>query len=179
MNEAQRKNTGGKVLPSLHIGPIVGKLHAMTNFGAPWSKSLIVASTFATLVCLGASCALWTLPMDASEPIRFWLGLLPLAIILVCALFVVRAYSITTGTLLIHRLFWKTRIPLSRLQSVKFDPEATRRSIRTLGNGGFFAFTGYFRNKELGAYRAFMTDRRLAVVLRFPDRVIVVGRKTW
>jgi hypothetical protein len=44
-----------------------------------------------------------------------------------------------------------------------------------LGNGGFFAFTGYFRNKELGAYRAFMTDRRLAVVLRFPDRVIVVS----
>ena len=147
----------------------------MNNFAAPWSKSLIVASTFATLVCLGASYALWTLPMDAPESIRFGLALLPLAIILLCALFVVRGYSITNDTLLIARLFWKTRVPLSGLQSVKFDPDATRRSIRTFGNGGFFAFTGYFRNNEVGTYRAFMTDRRRAVLLRFPDRVIVVS----
>lgn len=136
---------------------------------------MIVASTFATLVCLGASYALWTLPIDAPESIRFWLARLPLAIILLCALFVVRGYSIANDALLIHRLFWKTRVSLSGLQSVKFDSDATRRSIRTLGNGGFFAFTGYFRNVELGTYRAFMTDRRRAVVLRFPDRVIVVS----
>jgi hypothetical protein len=59
--------------------------------------------------------------------------------------------------------------------SVKFDPEATRRSIRTFGNGGFFSFTGYFRNQELGSYRAFMTDRRHAVILRFPSSVIVIS----
>lgn len=135
----------------------------------------MVASTFATLVCLGASYALWTLPVDASEAVRFWLALLPLAIVLLCALFVVRGYSITHDALLIHRLFWKTRLPLGGLESVKFDPDATRRSIRVFGNGGFFAFTGYFRNKELGSYRAFMTDRRRAVVLRFPDRVIVIS----
>jgi len=74
----------------------------MTQFRAPWSKSLIVASTFATLVCLGVSYALWTLPMDASlERLRFWLALLPLAIILVCALFTVRGYSIANNDLLI------------------------------------------------------------------------------
>lgn len=148
----------------------------MTHFRAPWSKSLIVASTFATLVCLGVSYALWTLPVGASsETLRFWLAVLPLAILLVCALFTVRGYSIANDALLIHRLFWTTRLPLSGLQSVKYDPDATRRSIRTFGNGGLFSFTGYFRNKELGSYRAFMTDRRRAVVLRFPDRVIVVS----
>ena len=147
----------------------------MNHFRAPWSKSLIVASIFATLVCLGASYALWKLPMEVSESIRFWLALLPLAIILLCALFVVRGYSITNDALLIDRLFWETRVPLSGLQSVKFDPDATGRSIRTFGNGGFFAFTGYFRNNELGTYRAFMTDRRRAVVLRFPDRVLAVS----
>jgi hypothetical protein len=113
--------------------------------------------------------------MDASEPLRFWLGLLPLVIILVCVLFTVRSYSITNDALLINRLLWKTRVSLSGLQSVKYDPEATRRSIRTFGNGGFFSFTGYFRNKELGSYRAFMMDRRRAVVLRFPNSVIVIS----
>jgi Bacterial PH domain len=113
--------------------------------------------------------------MDASEPLRFWLGLLPLVIIFACALFTVRSYSITNDALSIDRLLWKTGVSLSGLQSVKYDPEATRRSIRTFGNGGFFSFTGYFRNKELGSYRAFMTDRRRAVVLRFPHSVIVIS----
>ena len=148
----------------------------MTHFGATWSKSLIVSSIFATLVCIGVSYAMWTLPMDASlGPLRFWLAVLPLAIILLCALFTVRGYSIANGTLLIDRPFWKTRVSLRELRSVKFDPAATHRSIRTFGNGGFFSFTGYFRNKELGSYRAFMTDRRRAVVLRFPSSVTVVS----
>ena len=114
--------------------------------------------------------------MDRSlQPLRFGLGLLPLGVILVCGLFMVRGYSIANDTLLVHRPFWKTQVSLRELRSVKFDPTATHRSIRTFGNGGFFSFTGYFRNKELGPYRAFMTDRRRAVVLRFPSSVIVIS----
>jgi hypothetical protein len=151
-------------------------IRVMTHFHAPWSKSLIVASTFATLVCLGVSYTLWTLPVDASlEPLRFWLALLPLTIILICALFTVRGYSLANDAILVERLLWSTRVPLNGLKSVIFDPHVPRGSIRTFGNGGFFSFTGYFRNKELGPYRAFMTDRRRAVVLRFLDRVVVVS----
>jgi Bacterial PH domain len=149
----------------------------MNYFHAPWSKSLIVASTFATLVCLGVSYALWTLPLTGGsvESLRFWLVLLPLAVILVCALFTVRGYSISNRELAIHRLFWTTRVSLNGLEGAYFDPAATQRSIRTFGNGGFFSFTGYFRNKQLGSYRAFMTDRRRAVVLRFSTSVIVIS----
>ncbi|HEY7318701.1 MAG TPA: PH domain-containing protein [Candidatus Binatia bacterium] len=148
----------------------------MNQFRAPWSKSLIVSSIFATLVCLGVSYGMWTLPINGPlQPLRFWLGMLPWAIILLCALFTVRGYSIANNDLLVDRLLWKTRVPLRELMSVKFDPEATRRSIRTFGNGGFFSFTGYFRNQELGSYRAFMTDRRHAVILRFPSSVIVIS----
>jgi hypothetical protein len=109
------------------------------------------------------------------ERLRFWLALLPLMIILLCALFTVRGYSIANNDLLIDRLFWKTHVSLRELRSVKFDPTATHRSVRTFGNGGFFSFSGYFRNKDLGSYRAFMTDRRRAVVLRFPSSVIVIS----
>jgi hypothetical protein len=149
----------------------------MTHFRAPWSKSLMVASTFATLVCLGVSYALWTLPLrgGSAESLRFWLSLLPLAVILICAFFAVRGYSIEDGEIAIHRLLWATRVSLRELQAVHFDPAATHGSIRTFGNGGFFSFSGYFRNKELGSYRAFMTDRRRAVVLRFATSVIVVS----
>jgi Bacterial PH domain len=138
---------------------------------------LIVASTFATLVCLGVSYALWTLPLrgGSAESLRFWLVLLPLAVILICALFTVRGYSIGNRELEIRRLLWTTRLSLHGLQGAYFDPNATHRSIRTFGNGGFFSFSGHFRNKELGSYRAFMTDRRRTVVLRFPSSVIVIS----
>jgi hypothetical protein len=149
----------------------------MTHFRARWSKSLIVASIFATLVCLGVSYALWTLPLrgGSAETFRFWLTLLPLTVILICALFTIRGYSITNRELEIRRLLWTTRVSLHGLQRAYFDSNATHRSIRTFGNGGFFSFTGYFRNKQLGSYRAFMTDRRRAVVLRFSTSVIVVS----
>jgi hypothetical protein len=149
----------------------------MNYFRAPWSKSLIVASTFAALVCLGVSYALWTLPLKggSAEPLRFWLALLPLAVIVSCALFTVRGYSISNRELAIDRLLWTTRVSLHGLQGAYFDANATDRSIRTFGNGGFFSLTGYFRNKKLGSYRAFLTDRRRAVILRFSTSVIVVS----
>ena len=40
------------------------------------------------------------------------------------------------------------------------------RSIRVFGNGGLFAVTGIYRNRKLGTYRAYVTDRKLSVVLR-------------
>jgi Bacterial PH domain len=106
---------------------------------------------------------------------RFWLVLVPLGVILICALFMVRGYSITNRELEIHRLIWTTQVSLQGLREGCFDSNATHRSIRTFGNGGFFSFTGYFRNKQLGSYRAFMTDRRRAVVLRFSTSTIVVS----
>lgn len=50
-----------------------------------------------------------------------------------------------------------------------------RRSIRTFRNGGLFSFTGFFRNKALGAYRAFVTDPHQTVVLHFPNRTVLVS----
>ena len=43
------------------------------------------------------------------------------------------------------------------------------------GYGGLFAFTGWFRNKKLGAYRAFVTDLNRCIVIRLPKRTVVVS----
>ena len=37
-----------------------------------------------------------------------------------------------------------------------------------------FCFAGNFRNKKLGSYRVFATDPKLAVILRFNSRVVVI-----
>jgi hypothetical protein len=60
------------------------------------------------------------------------------------------------------------------LISAEIDPVAVEGSMRIFGNGGFFAFTGLFRNRKLGSYRAYATDSKKAVVLRWPGRTVVV-----
>src|ERR1700688_2164591 len=115
----------------------------MKEYTAPWSTSLIFVSSIATLICMGAA-------ISAARSGRPWIALLPLAIVCGGILFTIRGYTVTPDALLVHRLFWATRLPLSGLHSAQVEPEAMRRSIRTFGNGGLFSFTGWFRNTTLG-----------------------------
>lgn len=143
----------------------------MKHYKAPWSTSLIVISSLATVLCLGIALGMvWN-----GRGIFPWLALLPLAIVIGSAPFTIRGYTVTSDAILVHRLFWTTRLPLAGLQSAQFEPGAMRWSIRTFGNGGLFSFTGFFRNRLLGAYRAFVTDPRRAVVLHYSKRTVVVS----
>ena len=99
---------------------------------------------------------------------------LPLLGLIAAAFFMIRGYRLSGDTLLVQRLGWTSKIDLSGLVSVQADPQAMAKSIRTFGNGGLFCFAGAFRNKKLGSYRAFATDLKSAVVLRFEKKVIVV-----
>ena len=136
-------------------------------FEAPWSKALWISSTVATMILLGVS----ALPLP--EP--GWIRLLPLAFLLVAVPFVVRRYEIQNGVLLIRRLWWNTRIDLSGLQSARLDPHAMRGIIRTCANGGVFSFTGWYWNRQLKTYRAYVTDLKRVAVLTFYDRRVVVS----
>lgn len=143
----------------------------MTHYDAPWSTSLIMVSSVSSLLCVGLAISfLWS-----GDAVLQWVAVLPLAIICGAGLFTIRGYAITTDAILVHRLLWATQLPLTGLQSARLEPGAMRGSIRTFGNGGLFSFTGRFRSKSLGAYRAFVTDPQRTVVLRFPARTIIVS----
>jgi hypothetical protein len=148
----------------------------MRHFRAPWSLPLILISALGTGVCLAASVGVW-LPWwrHHGPPTAAWVAFLPLLIVVGCAPFTVRGYTITDTAVLVHRLFWATRLPRAGLLSVYFEPKAMRWSIRTFGNGGMFSFTGHFRNRALGAYRAYVTDPQRTVVLCYADKKIVVS----
>ena len=103
------------------------------------------------------------------------LGWVMVGVLGVPALFTVRGYTVTATDLLIHRPGWTTRRPLAGLANVIADPHATTRSWRVAGNGGLWAFLGWFRNARLGGYRAFYTDASRAVVLQWPDVTLVVS----
>jgi hypothetical protein len=90
-------------------------------------------------------------------------------------LFVIRSYTIEGNELVIRRLLWTIRLSLAGFQSAEVTPDVMRGSLRLCGNGGLFSITGWYRNRALGNYRAFVTDLKRTVVLRFPARTIVVS----
>jgi hypothetical protein len=146
----------------------------MKHYRAPWSRLLVIVSCVASLLCLGAA----MIVMTRTHGLVRWAALGPLGMVVGSALFTIRGYTVTADSILVKRLFWDTRVPVADLQSVHFEPEVMRRSIRTFGNGGLFSFSGFYWNKHLGRYRAFVTDLRLTVVLRLPKRTVVISPET-
>lgn len=147
---------------------------ATTIYPAPWGTSLKVISGVTSLILIViAVIGLCTGPRGN------WLWIVsmvivPLSILTITALFTVRGYVLTPERLLVKRLAWNTQIPLQGLTSIEVDSNAMEGSIKTLGNGGLFSFSGSFRNQKLGAYRAMATDLRRCVVLKFDHNVIVI-----
>ena len=144
---------------------------------APWPKKLKFMSAAATLLLVAVGCAAYVaLPRQAGLTPLFNLAIaLTFPGILVVSLsFVVRGYALDGNDLVIQRLFWRTRIPLVGLPSVSVAPGICKGSIRLMGNGGLFAFTGLYRNKALGRYRLFATDLSRPVVILLQGRTVVV-----
>ena len=143
------------------------------NFKAPWGRELRLMTILAMVVCFGA---MWIgIQLPSAHPWAKYSAIaIPSAILLGGAGFMVRSYTLRNGTLLIHRLGWSTRLELASLRSAEFDPNAIAGSIRLFGNGGLFSFSGWFRNQKLGKYRAFGTDLKRCVVLKFPSQTVVI-----
>jgi len=144
------------------------------HFRAPWSLTLKVMSVAASLILAAASLAI-ALHSEPPAPVKALLGGVVFLTLAVSALFTVRGYALGHDALYIKRLFWWTRIRLAGLRSIVVDRDACRRSIRLCGNGGLFAFAGWFRNRKLGKFRLCATDLKRTVVLHFPDRTWVTS----
>ena len=156
------------------------------SFSAPWGAPLALMTAVCSVICLflplpgvmiglGTSAALRVQGMSVIPPWSGWLIVaIPLLTLVGSAAFIVRGYVLTDTSLIIKRPGWESRLDLSRLNSATVDPDAFRRSLRLFGNGGFFSFTGWFRNRKLGIFRAYATDTRRAVVLCFSDKTVVI-----
>lgn len=145
---------------------------------APWPASLKAISAAATLLLLAVGyAAARSVPPPAAgiaHSVGWIVACVPPAVALGALLFVVRGYEIDRSRLRVQRLLWFSEIRLGGLKQVWHDPRATEGSLKVAGNGGLFSFTGVFRNKTLGRYRAFATDPKRAVVLVLPGRTVVV-----
>ncbi len=146
-----------------------------TRFAAPWCRTLRISSWGLTLLLAGVAALLAWDNREATWTVMLASAVLPLLAGLACALFAVLGYRVEPGWLVIERPLWNTRLPLDGLQDARADTRAMEGSIRLFANGGGFVFAGWFRNRPLGTYRAWLNDPARAVVLRVAGKVRVVA----
>jgi hypothetical protein len=147
----------------------------MKTFPAPWSPLLKGISIVATLLCLAVAMIPVVSGATGQLPMLLLADVAPIALLVGCALFTIRGYAITPDAILIKRLLWSTRLPRAGIESAVLAPRTMEHSIRVFGNGGLYAIAGWYRNRELGTYRAFITDTDRAIVIRYPDRTVVLS----
>ena len=144
------------------------------RFKAPWGPLLRIMTLICIILLIGISVIGINTGPENNMGWIFGMVVFPMSLLFISAFFIIRGYVLTDNTLVIQRLGWNTKIDLSELTSAEVDKTAMAKSIRTFGNGGMFCFAGLFHNKRLGTYRAFATDLRKCVVLRFTNRIVVV-----
>jgi hypothetical protein len=151
------------------------------HFKAPWGRSLIIVSLFSTLLIVTLAIIMATggqqpwfisLPCLSSHAFTVMLALLLPAGALP---FIIRGYTITGDSILIHRLWWNTILPLKKIRSVNAKPLAMSDSFRTCGNGGLYSFTGWYWSRNLGCFHAYVTDLNRTVVVRMVRRTAVLS----
>lgn len=140
------------------------------HFKAPWGRTLLIVSIFTTLVMLGTALML---SLDRHIPgfaiatvLLVPLGALP---------FVIRGYVLTKDGILIKRLWWNTVLPFAEMRSVEVEPLALCHSFRTCGNGGLYSFTGCYWSRQLGHFRAYVTDLNRTVIVHMQHRPAVLS----
>jgi len=143
---------------------------------APWSGLLKAISAVSTLLLLGVAygASRAAPPAGLAHVVGIAVACIPLTVALVALPFVVVGYEVDAKELRVRRLLWNTTLNLKGVNRVWQDPEVIRGSLRVIGNGGLFSFSGLFWSKRLGRYRIFATDLKRCVVLVLTDRVVVV-----
>lgn len=144
------------------------------EFHAPWGAALKTMSSLITLLLLGVA---WIGLRTEADMGAIWYASMvgmPLLILLIALYYIILGYLLTASRLRVRRLGWMSEWGLDGLEAVAADTGAMVGSRRLLANGGLFSFSGRFRNKQLGVYRAMATDPNKAVILRWPDRTLVI-----
>lgn len=94
--------------------------------------------------------------------VMYTIVILPL-VIFITWLFSVTGFTLENNTLIVSRPFWKTTIVMPPGATAKLEPEVRTGLLKTMGNGGLFGYTGGFRNKTLGHFKAYATNWNHAV----------------
>ena len=145
------------------------------TFPPPWGMEVKVMTIGGTFVCLGLPFWFQQRSPPQTDPPAAGLLYAPVLMWLLCYLGSIRGYFLTGDTLFIHRLIWSTRIPPEGLVSIDTRTNPFRSTVGLVGNPGIFGICGFFYNRKVGRFRAWVTSKSDTCVLRFAHRAIAIS----
>ena len=152
---------------------------------APLGTRVRLTALFSVVVPAVAVVVGYALMLRESQPppwpVRGGMPLVPLLIAGIWYLTRVRGYRLVGNELRVERAVFPVRFPLDHLTEVVADRAAMRWALKIGGNHSLGVMAGRYRSKHLGSFRAYLTDPERAVVLRWPDRCLVISPRqpTW
>jgi hypothetical protein len=147
------------------------------RFGAPWDRTLRVATTagLAIVVAAGAAAAIgvWSARGPAAAAA---LAVAIAAIPLSAWALAPRGFTVGAGMLRVERNAWRgVEIPLASVRATGLlPPESVRGALRLLGTGGLFGHYGLFRSSALGRFRLYATRSDGFVAVRTAGGLFVL-----
>jgi len=127
-----------------------------TRFTAPWGKLLWLFTTIGVVVLGGVAGT----TAIAAGPLHTWsliIAGIAVVTLVACLILAPRGYRLESDTLYIERLIGDKKVSLTGLTSVRHNKDLIDGALR-VGNGGLFAFSGWYWSRQHGWFRLSGTD---------------------
>jgi len=144
------------------------------EFRAPWASRLKTGTSIAIGIFV-LSFLVGIFAPALPYPLRIVLTGLPVLFLLISVPFSIRGYSLSQDGIVIKRFAWDVQLPLATLESVDGKADMLDQSYRLAANRGLFVYSGWFWSSEFKLFRAYVSDPSRAVVLKYPNRTIVIS----
>ncbi|UCE19093.1 MAG: PH domain-containing protein [Gemmatimonadota bacterium] len=144
----------------------------MDEFDAPQDRfvqtvTVLIIITFVVLILIFASTG-----NNRGLGATTVIGLL---VLVTSYLFAPHGYAIDESEVLIRRKIGSVKIPIKRIESLRYDPAACSLwGVRTFGVSGLFGYFGRFYTHDLGHHIRYATDRDKAIVIE-ADKTFVIS----
>ena len=150
------------------------------HFTAPWEKALRCMTTALVIFFIVEVVVLlilfhFTVPDKiAATGISLLLVAINGGIVLFSYLLAPKGFWLDDERVTVERPLFPIKIEFKKITGVRAIPkEALTRAARVMGNGGLFGFYGVFRNKELGSFRLYATDRSKGILIEADKKYIL------
>jgi len=136
------------------------------EMGFNWSVEIIIITALTIVLILGIIISFYSSwPVNLSL-LKYATVIIILSVVIIPALYTPIRLSVTNEKIILRRIAGKIEINLDNVYSVaKISKREISHSIRTFGSGGLFGYLGQFRNKLIGDYTMYATERQNLVYI--------------
>ncbi|MDR2894080.1 MAG: PH domain-containing protein [Alistipes sp.] len=138
-----------------------------------WSPEVIAITCISLCVVLG--CLIPLVLAKAPSLLLKWSIIAVVVIpIVYCAAWTPRYIALIDDNLVFKKVVGNITIPIQTINKIyQIDSDTLNGSIRTFGSGGVFGYLGRFKNKVLGNYSMYITERKNLIVVKTNDTTYV------